>query len=55
MRATDHIAVPDGFTDKVRRISARVDKLSQDLPSEEFDARKAIIGAEFRALFRYHP
>lgn len=55
MRATDHIAVPDGFTDKARRIEKHVGQLEQDMPAEEFAARKAISAAEFRSLFRFHP
>lgn len=55
MRATDHIEVPDGFTDKVRRIEKRVNLLSQEMSAEEFAARKAIISAEFHSLFRRWP
>lgn len=55
MRATDHIEVPDGFTDKVRRISKRVATWHAGMTAEEFLAEQKAVDDDFKSLFRTWP
>jgi hypothetical protein len=55
MRATDHIDVPDGFTDKVRRIAKRVASWHPGMPADQFLAEQKTVDADFQRLFRRWP
>lgn len=56
MRAIDHIEVPDGFTDKVRRIAKRIAKIDPvEMTIDDFLTEQHAIGEEFNNLFRRWP